>query len=55
MVQGSGIRRKGPLYPDEALDRIIEIGGGLPEDDREVEVLAEIEPTGEKLYKRDTS
>jgi transposase len=43
---------KFPIYSDEVLDRIIEAGDGLPEDDREVEVLTEIEQTGKALYKR---
>jgi hypothetical protein len=43
---------KFPIYSDEVLDRIIEARGGLPEDDREVEVLTGIEPTGKALYKR---
>jgi hypothetical protein len=43
---------KFPIYSDEVLDRIIEAAGGLPQDDREIEVLTGIEPTGKALYKR---
>jgi hypothetical protein len=43
---------KFPIYSDEVLDRIIEAAGGLPEDDREVDVLTGIKPTGQKSYER---
>jgi hypothetical protein len=46
------MNRKSSFYPDDLLDRVIEVGGGLPDDDREVEVLADIDVDGQRLYER---
>ena len=43
---------KFPVYRDDVLDRITEAAGGLPHDDREVDILTGIEPTGERRYER---
>ena len=44
--------RKSSFYPDDVLDRVIETGGGLPDDGREVEVLSDIDVDGQRVYER---
>jgi hypothetical protein len=44
--------RKSSFYPDDVLDRVIKAGGGLPDDDREVEVLSDIDVDGHGVYER---
>lgn len=40
------------FYPGDVLDGVIAAGGGLPDDDREVEVLTDIDPDGHPVYER---
>ncbi len=44
--------RKSSFYPDDVLDRIIKASEGLPDDDREVEVLSDIDVDGQRVYER---
>jgi hypothetical protein len=40
------------FYPGDVLDGVIAAGRGLPDDDREVEVLTDIDPDGHPVYER---